>query len=55
MQFPEQGTYIRLGVLHSRGADAIIRWKNAAFYFRLVAGLLLSALLRFVIWLLERR
>ena len=43
---------IRLGRLPG---DFVFRGKNTTFYFPLVTGLLLSALLSLVLWLIGRR
>ena len=43
---------IRLGRLPG---DIVIRGKNTTFYFPLVTGLLVSALLSLVMWLIGRR
>ena len=43
---------IKLGRLPG---DVVIHGKNSVFYFPIVTSLLLSALLSFVLWLLNRR
>jgi hypothetical protein len=43
---------IRLGRLPG---DIVVRGKNTTFYFPLMTSLIVSALLRFVSWLLGRR